>query len=59
MALSLVEEILALDAKNDLFVEYKTVLLQKIQQEENSQSSETISDSSSSDDASSSGSDSI
>lgn len=57
-ALSLARDILALDAKNDLFMEYETVLLQKIQNEESSDETETASESNSSQDTSSSNSDS-
>jgi hypothetical protein len=52
-ALALAREILLLDPKNELFIEYQTVLIEKIQLAGNSNSSNTSSDSNSSDDESS------
>ena len=51
-ALTLAREILVLDPKNDLFNEYQTILLQKIQMEDTQDSSELSSDNSSSNDSS-------
>ena len=52
-ALSLAREIILLDPKNELFIEYQSVLVEKIQLAENANSSNTSTDSNSTDDESS------
>jgi hypothetical protein len=52
-ALSLAREINSLEPKNELFIEYQAVLLEKIQQSRNGHSSDTSSDCNSSDEESS------